>query len=125
MRRVIENDNEVAQWSPTCTEEKSVAIVGDSVNAALFWVEKYYDKRLTVRQLIPLAAHLIVCAHQLNPAGIGGLEIVLCDSGGVNHLREDSIERLEQKGEEWDGTIRDLFLSYQQDYNYDPQETEA
>ena len=73
MKSVIQGGVPVLQWSPVCREEKSIAIAGHLVNAALFWVEKYYDKTLSIKRLVPLAAHLIVCAHQLNPYGISGL----------------------------------------------------
>jgi hypothetical protein len=98
-------------------------VAGDVTNAAIYWAERY-PEILTVEQLIPLAAHLIVSSHHLNTAGIGGLEIVRCDASGIRQLSLESTRELVQKANEWDGTIRDLFLKYQQQYTYDSAMTQ-
>ena len=118
-RSVIEEKTVVVEWFPVCKEEQSAAVAGDDVSAALFWIEKYYDKSLPIKRFIPLAAHLIACAHQLNTRGIGGLEIVLCDTEGVHRLSKECIDRLEKKAEEWDETIGNFFLNHQQRYTYE------
>lgn len=89
------------QWGPHCRKMQSKAIAGDNVNPAIFWMERYYDESMAVGQLIPLAAYLIVCAGQINPYGIGGLEIVRCDSAGIHPLT-----RAENR--EWESKARDL-----------------
>lgn len=123
MHNIIQNDVVVPEWFPVCQEEQSAAVAGDDISAALFWLEKHYDaiNKLPIKQLIPLAAHLVVCAHQLNPKWISGLEIVLCDSDGVNHLSRESIEDLEKKAREWDRTIGNLFASHNPQYTYAPK----
>lgn len=85
----------------------------------MFWSERYYQP-LPIRRLIPLAAHLIVAAHELNTAGISGLEIVLCDASGLHRLSGDSIRELESKANEWDRDIGDLFLNHEQQISYAP-----
>jgi hypothetical protein len=121
-QNIIQHDDIVVQWNPIMREQLSADIAGDDVSAALFWIEKYYDaiNKLPIRQLIPLAAHMIGCAHQLNPRGVSGLEIVLCDSDGVNCLSRESIEDLEKKAVEWDRLIRNLVYSHKPQYTYAP-----
>jgi hypothetical protein len=118
-RKIIQNNEVVTEWFPVVKEELSGAIAGDDVSAALFYMEKYYDMRLPTSALIPLGAHIVACAHQLNPRWISGLEIVLCNSDGVNRLSKSSIEELEPRGDEWDRTISGLFLNYQQHYTWE------
>ena len=112
---VMDND----QWTPLCQKMESIAIAGDNQNAAIFWAERYYKKQ-PIEQLIPLAAHLVVCAHQLNTATISGLEVVLCDASGCHRLSEESIRDLQTKTEEWDRSIGDIFLSHRQQFTYAP-----
>jgi hypothetical protein len=102
---------------PSSEEEKSRFIAGDKANAAVFWAERYHLKSASTEQLIPLAAHLIVSASKINNGGIGGLDIVLCRSG-FSRLSDNSIKQLEQKAEEWDRTIGDLFLNYRRQTTY-------
>jgi hypothetical protein len=114
---------EIAQnnrrWYPSCEPVTlGYDVAGDVTNAAIYWAE-CYPEILTIDQLIPLAAHLIVCSHRLNTAGISGLEIVRCDASGIRQLSPESTRELMRKANEWDGTIRDLFLKYQQQYTYD------
>jgi hypothetical protein len=112
------------KWSAICEPVTfGYDVAGDVTNAAIYWAERY-PEILTVEQLIPLAAHLIVSSHHLNTAGIGGLEIVRCDASGIRQLSLESTRELVQKANEWDGTIRDLFLKYQQQYTYDSAMTQ-
>lgn len=90
------------EWTVYCQELQRLAIAGDTVNAAIFWAERYYNQYLhaekrPVKDLIPLAAHLIVCAHSLNTATVSGLEIAVCRSRGVELLLDDVIEPLEER----------------------------
>jgi hypothetical protein len=74
---------------------------------------------LPIERLIPLAAHMIGQAKTLNTAGIDGLEILLCRSGGIQCLSQESCELLERQAERWDEAIGDLFLNHQPQYSYD------
>ena len=104
---------------PVCVSETTKRVAGDNLNAAIFVTERYYTKR-SIHELIPLSAHLIVAASKLNPGGIGGLEIVLCDASGLHRLSNASISELEIKTEEWDASIGELFRGYSQQFTYAP-----
>lgn len=114
MRTVIRRNQPIREWSPDGRQEMAFASAGDSQNAALFWVEKYYDKRIKIQQLVPFAAHIIHCAEKFNPAWIRGLEMVVCDSSGIRYLPENVIEQLMQRAEELDQSIGSLFRGYQE-----------
>lgn len=85
-------------------------MAGDSANSALFFAERYHQTSLTVAELIPLAAHIIVSAHPLNTAGVSGLEIVTCDSSGVKRIPINSIEALERKAQALDIRIGQIVV---------------
>jgi hypothetical protein len=51
---------------------------GDNTNPATSFIELFYRENLTVKELIPLAAHTVLTAGRHSPAGIGGLEIIVC-----------------------------------------------
>jgi hypothetical protein len=108
------------QWGPYCQQMKTKAVAGDSINAAIYWAEKYHNTALHVEQLIPLAAHMIVSAKGLNSATISGLDIVRCDDSGIRRLSDESTEKLQRTSEEWDLNTRSLFLNHQQEYLYTP-----
>jgi hypothetical protein len=110
------------EWFPAVRRERAVTIAGDILNAALFWAEKYYRKKMSHNFLIPLGAHMICCAARLNNAGISGLEIVYCDTNGIRRLSANSIAALEEKAEEWDATIGCLFSGHFQAYDYGDDE---
>jgi hypothetical protein len=65
---------------------------GDHTNPSKFFVETYHDQELPVRALLPLAAHTILMGGELNPSGVGGLEIVFCEKGKIVELRFGSAE---------------------------------
>jgi 20S proteasome alpha/beta subunit len=78
---------------------------GDAKNSAVFFSETYYDRR-PVEQLEMLAAHVILTAPRLNNAGIGGLEILVCDKSGFRMLLPDEIQELEKRSNALHETIR-------------------
>lgn len=77
------------------------AIGGDSINAALFIIERYYGGTETsVEDLKILAVHAILEGHKLNPSMVSGLDVVvfehdkkprLLTEGELDSLREHSI----------------------------------
>jgi hypothetical protein len=84
------------EWGPMfhSIPEGSV-YAGDDGNQAKFLADKYYRNRiLPVENLVPLAAHLVLAAGEMNSAMIDGLEIVLCDASGIRRLSEESISKL-------------------------------
>jgi hypothetical protein len=96
-------------WGLVNQEVLSKKIAGDTKNAATFWAERYY-RPLPIKTLVPLAAHLIVSAHTLNTAGIGGLEIVLCDAAGIRRVPDDVLRTLEIGAAERDQSIGESLL---------------
>jgi hypothetical protein len=110
------NDLE-GKWGPLCQKVDSSLALGDHVNAAIFWKERYYQRQ-PIQKLIPLAAHLVVSASKLNGGSISGLEIVLCDASGLHRLDYDSIRKLEAKANKWDEEIGALFANHTQDFTF-------
>jgi hypothetical protein len=106
-------------WGAICNKLQSFGIAGDNLNSAIFWAERYYEKR-PVQDLVPLAAHLIGVSHRLNTATISGLEIVLCTVTGIRRLSDDSIRELEAAANEWDCNIGELLLKHPQQLTYAP-----
>jgi hypothetical protein len=101
-----------------CHEISNRAVVGDDQNPAVFWSERYYERR-SMRSLILLAAHLVVTARNFNSAMIAGLEIVLCDSTGIRRIDQDSIRRLELQVDEIDKQLESSLTNYSQRFTYD------
>jgi hypothetical protein len=74
----------------------SKAFAGDALNPAAYWAQRYY-RCLPVEKLKNLAAHVIAEAGILNPALIGGLDIVIGKNGEFSRLpRQDADHLLEQ-----------------------------
>jgi len=71
---------------------------GDECNYARLYLEQYFpghrDRKPTVADLVPLAAHTVLVAADLNPQEIQGLEIVLCTQSGFERLPEARTEIL-------------------------------
>ena len=72
--------------------------VGDMENSALFFLESYYSSR-PVKQLAFLAAHIVLEAARRNPAGVGGLEVLICEDGGVRMLDAERIAEIKQRSD--------------------------
>jgi len=102
-----------------CYEMHETAFAGDIENAAIFWAERYY-RPTTVRELIPLAAHLVVSSARLNTATIGGLELAVCDANGVHRVPAESVKQLAQQSRDWDRIIGEMFSAYGQQFSYAP-----
>lgn len=107
------------QRGPICQEIRDKVVAGDDTNAAVFWSEKYYERK-PIRDLIPLAGHLVVSAGDLNPTAISGLEVVLCEPSGIHRLSDSSIAELELKSAQWDEEMRASFARYPHRLTYAP-----
>jgi hypothetical protein len=94
-----------------CREWPRLAVVGDCVNGAIFWAERYYNNqsllsdKKPMAKLIPLCAHLIICARSLNSAMISGLEMVLCTSDGIELQTENVVQGLTERAEKRENEI--------------------
>jgi hypothetical protein len=106
---------------PICTKVIKHKNAGDQGNPAVFWKLRYYERK-PIRELIPLAAHLVVSASKLNSGSIDGLEIVLCDEDGIHRLNEQSTRKLEAQAKKWDTHIGSLFSNYKIKLGFDPKE---
>jgi hypothetical protein len=102
---------------PSCWESTDKAPAGDETNAALFWGERYYERR-PIRTLVPLAAYLINAGNKLSPDRIEGLEIVLCEPAGIRRLSEDSIRALQSMANGLDEHLRSAFINYSEQFTY-------
>lgn len=87
------------------------ALQGDIGNPAIFFAERYYRSDMTVRDLVPLAAHVILTGGQLNPYGVGGLEILLADDQGCRKLTEAELTPLRDASSRIDESIVQQFVS--------------
>jgi hypothetical protein len=106
---------------PICQKMESSIAAGDHVNSAIFWKERYYQRK-PIKRLVPLAAHMIVSASKINRGSISGLEIVLCDTSGLHRIKEDLTRKLEAQANRWDKHIGSLFLKYKIRLRFDPNE---
>jgi len=110
--------------SVRCQSKNPVAVGGDTVNAAIFWSERYYsswhESRRSIDELIPLAAHIILSAGYLGRGAIGGLEIVRCDAQGVRHISTSSIGELILGTQKREQEIEDSIFSHRQQFTYAP-----
>jgi hypothetical protein len=74
-----------------CMEIYSAFATGDVGNPAYYWVMRYYKAGLTMAQLALLGALVNVSAENLNSGMVGGLEVLTCDSEGIQvWLRQES-----------------------------------
>lgn len=72
--------------------------VGDNTTPAAFFPERYYQKR-PIEELVFLAAHTVLTAGSMNPAGVGGLDIALCRPSGFEMLPAERVAALERQSE--------------------------
>jgi hypothetical protein len=108
------------ETKPLCMRESKKAVAGDNVNAAVFFTERYYAEK-PIRELVPIAAQLIVAAAELNPGAIGGLEILLCDTSGFHQLSDVSIRELETQASTLSKTVAASLARLRQ-FTYAPTE---
>ena len=98
------------QWIPFCEPSDGFDIAGDRATPAIFWIHRFYQPWLTVEQLIPLAAHVIMASHHLNTAGIGGLEIVVCRAVGNEFLPREETIKLQKMAWDHDRAIERMIF---------------
>jgi hypothetical protein len=71
-------------------EDKCFA--GDTINPACYFVERFYDAKLSVDNLLLLAAHTILEAGEMSPMTIKGLEIVTYTKTGLNRFTQEQTD---------------------------------
>jgi len=71
---------------------------GQECSYARFFLEQYLPKhrqaKLKAAELVPLAAHTVLTAGDLDPANVRGLEIVTCTNTGFERLPDSRIDEL-------------------------------
>jgi hypothetical protein len=97
-----------------CPEMIDSVHAGDRINAATFWTTRYY-RRLPVRRLLRLAAHVIFSAHKLNNGGIKGLEMVYWNGTKFHRLSKDENRDWEAQARKWDKQIGRFIYGYGND----------
>ncbi len=66
---------------------------GELTSPAVFFLERYYPEstpRPATKDLVPLAAHCVLMAGALNPAGVGGLEMLICTKAESTKLSTEA-----------------------------------
>jgi hypothetical protein len=78
-----------------CTRSSGYVFAGDCHNPATFWATRYFDlaKTWKFEEFLPIASQIIVDAVHVNRGSIRGLELVRCDSRGIQRL---SVEECKQ-----------------------------
>jgi 20S proteasome alpha/beta subunit len=91
-----ENNGRARLWEVIFTGRPFVnsfldkAIGGDSINTAIFLIERYYKgKETPVEDLEILAVHTILEGHALNPSMVGGVDVVVSKHGEKPRLLTD------------------------------------
>jgi hypothetical protein len=83
--------------------------IGDVGNAAVFFLEKYApaEPGFRIDELKLLAAHSVLMAGALNPAGVEGLELVLCRDGvgDFERIEREELAVLKERSAALDSTI--------------------
>jgi hypothetical protein len=86
------------QWldaeSPECIPIPTYAFAGDTINSAMFWPMRYYERR-DIEKLKRLAAHTVIAGSEVNCGYISGLEIVCCKNGIFERLTDTQNHELE------------------------------
>lgn len=86
--------------------------IGDIANPASFFVELYApliasgQALFSVESLKLLAAHAVLAAGLNNPAGVRGLEMVVCKPDGFQRVSDEDIQMLKERSAELDKQIR-------------------
>ena len=104
-------DVELSKQLPAYLIENHCCI-GDDVNAASFFVERYFDNnhKVPLAHLAQLAAHTVLMAGATNPTGVDGLDIVLCTQEGFTPIDEKELSCLKQQSAELNSHISAVLL---------------
>jgi hypothetical protein len=92
-----------------CEQMINKVAAGNTVNAAVFFQEAYYDYQ-PISQLIRLAAYQVVAAGRIERPAIGGLEMLVCDGSGIDLWDKYRNQKLEQDAKGWTEQIGRLIM---------------
>jgi hypothetical protein len=100
--------------SPLCRRVPLYAFAGDVLNGAIYWAMRYCrtlsPEMRTLHRLTRLAAQIIADAGALNTGNVGGLEVVRCDSAGIDQLTDRGNETLLQEAQQRSNQIQRLII---------------
>ena len=119
-----ESANSDGEWDVSCAPCPGWDFAGEITNPAIFW-HKFHNEDMSPKQLVPLAANLILSAHFFNSKNVDGLDIAQCDANGVRLLSSTSIAALEKKSRLLDRKIIESLFADDIEYTYAPQKAEA
>ena len=100
--------NPNSDWAAECSQCLDRGFAGDVTNPSIYWAERYHSEFISVRQLVPLAAQLIISAHHLNNGFVDGLELVLYEDSKIVAIPVDQVAELSRKAKELDRTIGNM-----------------
>jgi hypothetical protein len=93
---------------------------GDEQNPAVYFVERYYQKR-PVKELAVLAAQAVLMAPGLNSGSVGdGLDILLCQQEGFLRMSEGSNAALVSQVKSLDNQLEQLIIARALEFAYVP-----
>jgi hypothetical protein len=86
---------------------------GHDESPAYFFIRKYLpEKPAKIESLVRLAANYVLMAAELDPYGIGGLEIhVSKDGNPFDEVSEEDIRRLAKESRQLDSRIKEFILA--------------
>jgi len=99
------------QKRAACWQVLDKVVSGHVANPAVYFLERFYQKKMGTGELLPLVAHTILEAGRINPAGIQGLEIVCCSRDGLKPVPEERISELTNLSERVEREIRTLLFT--------------
>lgn len=110
--RADERTNE--PLSLQCRKVPFYAFAGDALNGAIYWAMRYCrtlsQEVRTLHRLTRLAAQIIADAGALDTGNVGGLEVVRCDSAGIDQLTDRGNETLLQEAQQRSNQIQRLII---------------
>jgi hypothetical protein len=93
-----------------CEEILSAWATGDSSNPAYFWAMRYYDRRMSITELVRLGAMINVSASKFNSGIIDGIEIVILDENGLRKLEDQATEEVRKEAAELTTKVGELLF---------------
>ena len=105
-------DMRLGPKSASTRHTRGYVIAGDFLNVASFFIARYASNSkppLPLRKLIPICAHTTLMASRINPSGVGGLEIAVCENSALRKLSDTEINDLIVSSESLDNDIARKF----------------
>lgn len=85
-------------------------VAGDGGNPAYYWAERYYNRNLSMNQLVRLSAHIVVAAGSMNNGSVRGLEMVTLEASGFRKWSTEENDALESEITEEGKRIGEIVL---------------